>query len=31
MISNVDNLCKLLWKSAKPLELILTKPPRPWH
>jgi len=25
MISNIDNLCRLLWKSAKPLETVSTK------
>ncbi len=25
MISNIDNLCRLLWKSAKPLETFSTK------
>jgi len=25
MISNLDNLCQLLWKSAKPLEMITAK------
>ena len=25
MINNLDNLCKLLWKSAKPLETVSTK------
>ena len=25
MISNLDNLCRLLWKSAKPLETVNTK------
>jgi len=25
MINNVENLCRLLWKSAKPLETVNTK------
>jgi hypothetical protein len=25
MISNLDNLCRLLWKSAKPLETVTAK------
>ncbi len=25
MISNIDNLCRLLWKSAKPLETVFAK------
>ena len=25
MINNIDSLCRLLWKSAKPLETVIVK------